>query len=240
MRSIVKSKLFVGMALVSFGILIGYSYRPQTSDVPEIPQKEQKVSSKPYYSDVPANYFDTTSKSDLEEGILISDTRFTVSTAPKLTNIDPSTIGLVDRKLPFKVSLLKQTIKGKPLGAGWDDTYDLMGDGRKEFDIRVVEETDVNGDGEKEMVVRSAISYSHAPGIGYIITQEGRIIFSSESFPNFSIWAAKDGNGFYTAEKLTTVGLFGVGGFRRTRYLHQDGKFIPVWTQDEYDPIVRR
>lgn len=243
----------ISVFLVLFGILVGYSFRPQAGNVPEVPQIEQETSTKPYYTDVPANYFDTTSTMEFKgDGILIGDDRFTVRTAPKLINIDPSTIDVVSIDLPFKLSLLKKTLKGEPFGSVgmrrvgndatyYEDKYDLDGDGNAEsYGIRILKEADVNSDGEKEMIVVADIAPVHAVRFGVIVNQEGKIIFTSEYFPNFSIWAAEDGNGFYTAEKLTTVGLFGVGGFRTTRYLHQDGKFIPVWTQDEYDPIVKR
>lgn len=238
------SRIIISLILIYLGFLVGRSVQPQLVNPPETVQKERPTQPKPYFTNVPVNYFDTKSVMDFnDEGIMISDDRFTVKTAPELTNVDPSTIETINRELPFPLSLLRGTLKGKSLGeGGWEDKkYDLNGDGdEREFNIRIVKETDVDGDGKKEMIVYASTNYQHGAGMGAIVNQLGKVTFLSEDLPNFSIFSSQDNNGFYTAEKLTTVGLYGVGGFRVTRYMHQDSKFIPVWTQDEFDPIVKK
>jgi len=93
---------------------------------------------------------------------------------------------------------------------------------------------DVDGDGAKETVSSiEGLAVSHG-ATEKIITKNRKIIYRTGIIAG-NIKPTASGNGFYIYEMIYSGTLFGVGGARTTRYIYENGKFIPVWYQDHFD-----
>lgn len=100
-----------------------------------------------------------------------------------------------------------------------------------------VQNTDVTGDGNPETIVSVDTGGNHPP-IGYYIIQGENIIFSG-GFGTIllsGLVPSPDGNGFslnWVADKhLEGRGLCCALGYTSTRFVFENGEFIPVYEQD--------
>jgi hypothetical protein len=87
---------------------------------------------------------------------------------------------------------------------------------------------DVDGDSKKEQVISMSTGVNHGVQNMYIV-KDGKIIFKDEGSPDV-ITKSESRNGFYLTNYLDTF-LAQPGQITRVRYIYNQGKFIPVWTQ---------
>ena len=98
-------------------------------------------------------------------------------------------------------------------------------------EIYSVNLADVNSDGlEEKLIITGQIGGNHPPNWGYIV--ENNTIIATTYFASGSIYAAKDGNGFYVVEPdYSDTPLCCPNKEIIYRVVYEDNKFIPVWEQ---------
>ena len=84
---------------------------------------------------------------------------------------------------------------------------------------------DVDGDKTEERVLDANLAMNHTPHVIKIV-KNGNVIFEA-SGANVWIDEVYDHNGFFLKVTLD----WNKGTYKKTRYIFQDGKFIPVWYQ---------
>ncbi|GAB4028015.1 MAG: hypothetical protein Fur0011_7190 [Candidatus Microgenomates bacterium] len=98
------------------------------------------------------------------------------------------------------------------------------------YEIYKVESFDVDGDDENETIIHKNINCRATGGsVNADIIKNGEIIFSTTGH-NSEIIPADTNNGFYV-EQSDTVGCCATG-FLRTRFVIQEGEFVPVYEQE--------
>lgn len=95
-------------------------------------------------------------------------------------------------------------------------------------DIKYETTFDVDGDGKKEQLVSIFKGVNHGVQDLYIL-KNGQIIFKILDQPT-TIAESESHNGFYLTDYFDTF-LAQPGQITRVRYVYNQGKFIPVWTQ---------
>ena len=95
---------------------------------------------------------------------------------------------------------------------------------------------DVDGDGIKEQIFYYSTAMNHTPHIVTIV-KDNKIIFRTEG-PSVKLVSTESGNGFYIEEyNWNDVPS---PNTKITRYVHTEGKFIPVWYRKAHVLEVRR
>lgn len=99
-----------------------------------------------------------------------------------------------------------------------------------DFLVGNVEKFDVDNDGNKEQIVDMLPPGVNGKGARVDIVKNGKIIFTDSDY-YVSIEPTKTNNGFYLV--WTSGDQFDQGkGETRTRFVFENGKFIPVWEQE--------
>lgn len=102
-----------------------------------------------------------------------------------------------------------------------------------------VEKFDINEDGKNETVISLCGGGNHCPD-SIIIVKDKKIIFSvSTEMTGLKLVKSETGNGFYVEWVPSWVegGKWDVGlccppGYRKTRFVFEDSKFVPVYEQE--------
>lgn len=98
---------------------------------------------------------------------------------------------------------------------------------------KFLDPADVDADGILEKIYYIPVAMNHGAAKFQII-KNNQVIFESKDTANRWFEKTLSGDGFYLFEGLRDEdGAWNIGN-RRTRYVHLDGKFVPVWYQDEY------
>lgn len=84
---------------------------------------------------------------------------------------------------------------------------------------------DVDNDGKDERIFSANTAMNHTPHLAKIVKND-RVIFNAKG-ANILVDEAYDHNGFFLSETLD----WNTGTYKNTRYIHKEGKFIPVWYQ---------
>lgn len=84
---------------------------------------------------------------------------------------------------------------------------------------------DVDNDGEDERILSANTAMNHTPHLAKIV-KNNRVIFNAKGV-NVWIDESYDHNGFFLSETLD----WNTGAYKKTRYIHKEGRFIPVWYQ---------
>ena len=178
---------------------------------------------RPYVVDIPAKYFDPDRAFEYGDTSVLMG--IDVIFPPVPTNISAKNIKVINEQLPIDEIKKSQKEVGPEDSVVWTD---INKDGIKEFRIDYLDPIDVDNDGVKEEIILVPTSMNHGGG-EILIVKNNRIIFKSGNNAGANISGSKSNNGFYTVETIDAGTLFGVGGGRRTRYIYDQGKFIPVW-----------
>ena len=157
-----------------------------------------------YIVNIPAKYFDGNTDTFLENNNTIIK-GFFIDDLPQAIPMD-NTIQAINEKFDPK------TICGK----------DFI------CDITYGPTFDVDNDNKKEQIVSIFRGVNHGVDDKYIL-KNGQIIFKSLDAPQ-DITESESHNGFYLTDYLDTF-LAQPGQITRVRYIYNQGKFIPVWTQ---------
>ncbi len=113
-------------------------------------------------------------------------------------------------------------------------SYDIDNDGVFENNIEEGEAMDVDNDGKLEKVIYGSVAMTHQPH-KFVIVKNGQIIYKSDYLMSIHLFKSKSSNGFYIIE-IFDIGSFPMsGGQRLTRFIHEDGKFIPVWYREMFN-----
>lgn len=98
------------------------------------------------------------------------------------------------------------------------------------YEVYKVENFDVDGDDAEETIIHKNINCRATGGsFNADIIKNGEIIFSTTGH-NSAIIPADTSNGFYV-EQSDTVGCCATG-FLRTRFVFENGEFIPIYEQE--------
>lgn len=90
---------------------------------------------------------------------------------------------------------------------------------------------DVDKDGKKEKIVAADTAMNRTPHLLKII-KNNKVIFEAEG-TSISAGEASDHNGFFLYQTID----WNNGEYRRTKYVYDNGKFIPVWNQTRCDVV---
>lgn len=91
---------------------------------------------------------------------------------------------------------------------------------------------DVDNDAQKEKILRISRGVNHGVEDLYIV-KNNRVIFKVQDRP-VQIDASTSNDGFYLTYYWNTF-LGMIGNVTKVRYIHDNGKFIPVWQQISYE-----
>lgn len=92
---------------------------------------------------------------------------------------------------------------------------------------------DVDADGKKERILSADIAMNHTPHVALVV-KDGYVIFKANGAQTY-ITEVDKYNGFMLHETIDWLS----GEEIVTRYLHQDGKFIPAWSQKICNVVVQ-
>jgi len=86
-------------------------------------------------------------------------------------------------------------------------------------------EFDVNGDGDKEMIISANVAMTRSPHVAAIV-DDGEMVFEAGGT---GIWISESYSkkGFMLTERLD----YDIGIEKNTRYIFDQGSYIPVWYQ---------
>lgn len=211
-----KKYMFIVLAFV-FGLSIGISTRlinlknikyqqtPQTPSSPSPEQEEAKLREK-YVVNIPAKYFDVET---FEYG--------GTYTLRELFSSEPVEPIAFDENIKVLNEIVPEN---KCEGPGECPKY------------RYTTPIDVDNDRQKEKILRIFRGVNHGVEDLYIV-KNNRVIFKVEDSP-VQIEASKSNNGFYLTYYFNTF-LGVIGKVTKIRYIHDSGKFIPVWQQISYE-----
>jgi len=229
-----KVKYIAGIIFcLCVGYLLAIFTHPMISPAAKVkstPMPSRYDEEKPsYIVDIPAKYFDPDEIHDGYPGTTILLGGNLEITNPPVAINRPTDIDVIDEEFTL----------GEPstyLDNSSFDPVDMDNDGKeKEYYLRYGKSMDVNDDGEKEKVLYGSVAMTHRPHKAIIIDENGRIIYKSEEHGSISLFESKSHNGFYLIETFD-IGAFPMSGGRRiTRFIHEDGKFIPVWYREIFD-----
>jgi len=180
-----------------------------------------------YIVDIPAKYFDP--NEFFEYGNTTVLLGVDVILPPVAINESVENIKAIDE-------FFSTEVKGKfQQDLGPDKILtDVNNDGINEMDFKYMDPIDVDNDGIKEKIVFVPTSMNHSGG-EILVVKKDRIIFKSGKGANIGIAKSKSNNGFYISEVINAGTVFGVGGGKTTRYIYDQGKFIPVWYREFFD-----
>lgn len=178
--------------------------------------------------DIPAKYFDPREKIKFDDVIMLGGIKVVY---PPVALKTPTDIELTNKEFKLTDELIQQAAGLSP-----NDWIDIDNDGIKEHDFEYSEPIDVDNDGKKEEILYAWTASNHPPHKVYVIKDE-KIIYHSKGRgrANISLSESESHNGFYIWETTGETPLFGVGAYKLTRFIYEDGKFIPVWYQKTFD-----
>lgn len=198
---------------------------PFSSNTPQTLFQEEEE--KPQHIvDIPAKYFDPEIAREFDDMIMLSGIEVVY---PPVAIESPADIEVIDREFNFEDEWI-----GK---SPFDVHVDIDEDGYEEHSFEYGEPVDVDNDGEKEKILYAWVASNHPPHKVYII-KNGRIIYHTKDRgrASISLSESESHSGFYIWEATgETTPLFGVGAYKLTRFIYEDGKFIPVWYQNIFD-----
>jgi len=188
---------------------------------------------RPYVVDIPAKYFDPDKVYDntdapIPGNIYLLGGNLEI-TNPPVAIERPTDIKLVNEKYdpekePYVVPDFGPIIY----------SYDIDNDGVFENNIEESESIDVDNDGKLEKIIYGSVAMTHQPHKA-VIVKNGQIIYKSDNLMSIRLSGSESHNGFYILE-VFNIGSFPMSGGRRiTRFINEDGKFIPVWYRDIFD-----
>ena len=236
-----KLKYIISLLLcISFGYVLSiYTYprftnpKPADSKIEPLLNKKETVveqdenEKRQYIVDIPAKYFDHYKTFEYGDTTVLLGVD--VILPPVAINEPVESIKTIDE-------FFSTEVKGKfQQDLGPDKILtDVNNDGINEMNFKYMDPIDVDNDGIKEKIVFVSTSMNHSGG-EILVVKKDRIIFKSGSGANKGIAESKSNNGFYISEAINAGTLFGVGGGRTTRYIYDQGKFIPVWYREFFD-----
>lgn len=199
---------------------------PQT-EVSDITQEDDEQQPS-YIVDIPAKYFDPENTyNENSENIVLTGENLAVSNPP-IAIERPGGIEAINEKYDPKEKLLFDLDFGPDVYG-----YDIDNDGFFEDNIKEGESIDVDNDGRLERVIYGSTAMTHQPNIA-VVVKDGRIIYKSDRLGHIYIFGSESKNGFYVSEEFSIGQWPSAGGFRRTRFIYEDGKFIPVWYRESF------
>jgi len=131
------------------------------------------------------------------------------------------------------ISGLPVTIENPDLSESINKPFAEIDANLGSYRAKFIDPADVDADGILEKIYHIPVAMNHGAAMIQII-KNNQVIFESRDTANRWFEKTVSGDGFYLLEGLQDEdGAWNVGN-RRTRYVYKDGKFIPVWHQDEY------
>jgi len=196
-----------------------YKNKPDQLKTKENKEYEDSTTERPHIVDIPARYFDP--DEIFEYGNTSTLLGVDVNLPPVAIEISAKGVQLFDEELDLRV-------------VNPSSFTDINKDGYHERDYHYGDPIDVDNDGIKEDVISVETVVMNHGAADLIIVKNNRIIFKSGIVAG-NIKPSKSNNGFYLNEMIDSGTLLGVGGGRTTRYIYEQGKFIPVWYQNHFD-----
>ena len=92
---------------------------------------------------------------------------------------------------------------------------------------------DVDADGKKERILSGNVAMNHTPHIALVV-KDGYVIFRANGAQTYITGTGRN-NGFLLHETID----WNTGEEIVTRYLYQDGKFVPAWDQKICNVVVQ-
>jgi len=217
-------------------IIAIYTYPTFLKTRPPIPMPtlNQNSSQKTeYIVDIPAKYFDPDKVYDetqapIPGNIFILGGNLEITKPPVAIDC-PTNIEVVDEEFKFgHLPITKIPFMS-------DFEADIDNDGEVESNLAYGDQLiDVDNDGKKEQILYSSVGGTHQPH-KVIIIKKGRVIYKSEDLLSIFLLESKSHNGFYLAN-IFDIGAFPItGGHKLTRFIFENGKFIPVWYRESFD-----
>lgn len=208
--------------IVSFGSQSIFDYRLQNSEKvqTQIPspsptsQQLAELEQRKYTINIPAKYFET--RFDDDSAGLIKLNNVFSSDIPEAIPLDPNIQPLNEDIPSFNC--------GKKETADYTEGFCPR--------LKYTDEFDVDSDGQKEKILRIHMGVNHGVEDLFIV-KNNKVIFKIQDRP-VSIEKSKNGNGFYLNYDFTSF-LGQLGSEYTVRYIHDNGKFIPVWHQTHHE-----